>query len=438
MKSNLSRRQLIKNAAGLCVGSFAIPYFVPSSVLGKEGSTAPSNRIGLGFIGTGMRGMAHVKGMCYNPNIEILGVSDTFKSRMDAATQHIQNKTKATTCKQYADFQELLACKDIDAVFISSTTQWHGLHMALAAKAGKDIYGEKELTRTVAEGIEVCRTVRKHQRVFQVGTQQRSSIYFRLACQLALNGYLGKLHTIRVSVPGGRSVPKAPAIAVPEGFDYKMWQGPAPLAPYNEFRVNKDGWGWSHPWYHIRDYCVGWIAAWGVHHLDIAQWGAPSLINGIVEVKGTGQGPAENSQSDALVGWEAELTTQDGIRVIFTDNKKYEQGCRFEGDKGWAHVTRGNIKTEPGDLRRTKFPDSDTLLYKSKHHTDNFIECVKSREDPVSNVESGHTATTLANICDIAIRLKRTLKWDWSKQQFVNDAEANKMLASSFNNGWTW
>ncbi len=435
-QSTLSRRQLVKNAAGMCISSFSIPYFVPSTVLGKGDSITPSNRIGLGFIGTGMKGLMHVKAMCHDPNVEIRGVSDTYMSRMDAATQYIQGKRSSSNCKQYADFRDLLACNDIDAVFISSPGHWHGLHMMLAAKAGKDIYGEKELTRTVAEGIEVCQTVRKHKRVFQVGTQQRSDYYFHFACQLALNGYLGKLHTIRVSVPGGRSVPKSPTIPVPEGFDYRMWQGPAPLIPYNEYRVNKADWGWSHPWYHIRDYCIGWISAWGVHHLDIAQWGAPSLIDGIVEIKGSGQGPAEGSQSDALVAWEAELTTQDGLRMIFTDTSKYGQGCRFEGDKGWVHVRRGNVKTGPVSLRRTKFTDSDTLLYKSEHHTDNFIECVKSRKDPVSSVESGHTATTLASIADIAIQLNRTLQWDWNKQQFINDPEANKMLLFSLENGW--
>jgi len=181
----------------------------------------------------------------------------------------------------------MLARQDIDAVVIATPEHWHGLTMKAAVEAGKDVYGEKALTLTVGEGRALCDAVRRYGRVFQVGTQQRSMRNFRFACELVRNGYIGKLHTVKVGVPGGHVLSNSPTIAVPAGFDYDTWLGPAPYKPYNAIRCSSPS-----GWYHIYDYCAGWIQSWGVHHMDIALWGAPGLLNSALEVEGTAVFPA--------------------------------------------------------------------------------------------------------------------------------------------------
>lgn len=208
-KQKTGRRQFLQKALGITACSAVFPSVIPSLVLGKEGSTAPNDRITLGFIGTGLRARAHMKNFLSLNEAQIIAVSDTFESRRNWIKQAIEthyakikNKGHYKGCDTYNDFRDLLVRKDIDAVVISSPQHWHGLHMKMSAEAGKDIYGEKALTRTIAEGRAVCDTVRRYGTVFQVGTQQRSSRNFRFACELVRNGYIGRLHTITVAVPG--------------------------------------------------------------------------------------------------------------------------------------------------------------------------------------------------------------------------------------------
>jgi predicted dehydrogenase len=295
-------------------------------------------------------------------------------------------------------------------------------------KNGKDVYCEKAMTLTVAEGRAVVDAVRRHGRVFQLGTQQRSGGNFRFACELARNGYLGKVHTVQVGVPGGRSLPNAPPSPVPPDLDYEMWLGPAPEKPYNKIKC-------SYNWYFIFDYCVGWIQSWGVHHVDIAQWGAPSLREGKIDVEGTATFPTDGL-ADTSISWQVVFTKPDGLKFSFTDNRKHPQGCRFIGDEGWVHVNRGGIKAEPASLLKTALKPSDEHLYRSGSHHGNWLECIRTRRDPVADVEQGHTATSLTLIADITTRLGRKLTWDWDAETFVGDAAANRMLHRPMRAPW--
>jgi predicted dehydrogenase len=429
-KKHLSRRQFLKRAALVASGVVGFPYLVRSSALGKAGGVAASERITLGFIGLGIRGTTHVRTFLGYPEAQIVVVCDLFQSRREAAKKRIEEGYGRRGCEMYSDFREMLGREDIDAVVIATPEHWHSLTMIAAAKAGKDVYGEKALTLTVPEGRALCETVRRYGCVFQVGTQQRSSRNFRFACELARNGYLGKLHTVKVGVPGGHALPDATTIPVPDGFDYDMWLGPAPAAPYDAVRCTS-----PEGWYHIYDYCAGWIQSWGVHHIDTALWGAPGLLTSPVEVEGTAVFPAEGLGNTSLT-WRVEFVNAGGLRLSFSDNGYHKQGCRFEGEKGWVHVNRSGIWAEPESLLEVTIGPEEEHLYESKNHHANFLQCVRSRRDPAAPVEAGHAATTATLVADIATRLGRKVIWDWKSESFLNDEQANRMLKRSMRSPW--
>jgi len=426
--AGMSRRDFLARSAAVV----AAPYVLPASVLGLGGAVAPSERIGVGFIGVGSRGSAHVRTLVGYPDVQILAACDPFQSKREQVKQLVEEryggKGGYRGCDTYGDFRELIARDDIDVVVIASPEYWHALHAAMAAEAGKDVYVEKALSLTVHEGRALVNRVRRCGRVLQVGTQQRSSPPFRFACELARNGYLGKLHTIKVGVPGSRALEEVPPAPVPPGLDYDMWLGPAPYTPYNEIKC-------SFNWYFIYDYCVGWIQSWGVHHIDIAQWGAPTLATGRLKVKGTATFPA-TGLGNTSVTWRVKYRTADGLVLDFSDNTYHEQGCRFEGDEGWVHVNRGGIKAEPASLPGATIKPNEEHLYESVNHHQNFLECVRTRRDPAAPVEAGHAATTLTLIGDIATRLGRELVWDWDTERFVDAEDANRMLKRSMRSPW--
>lgn len=427
-----SRRRFISGA----LAAFAVPYIVPSSVLGAPNRAAPSERIRIGIIGMGSRGNDHLGAYLGKGNAQVMAVCDPYQAKREGskkrAEQRYASEIGAGTykgCAAYADFRELVTRDDIDAVAIASPEYWHALHSTWAMLNGKDVYQEKAMTLTVAEGRALIENVRRHQRIFQLGTQQRSDGNFRHACELARNGYLGKLHTVKVSVPGGRALGVAQPKPVPADIDYEMWLGPAPYRPFNDQLC-------SFNWYFIYDFCIGWIGSWGVHHIDIALWGAPVLAEKPIEIEGSAVFPKEG-QADTSISWKVDVAAADGLKMHFTDDGNGRHGARFEGDKGWVHVTRGGIQAEPASLLKLNFSPNDERLYVSNDHIGNFLDCIRSRRDPVAPVEAGHQATTMTILSDIATRTRRKLTWDWKAERFQNDDVANTMLARPMRSPWT-
>jgi len=428
----ITRRRFLAGAAAAA----AAPYIVPASALGADGRAAPSERIGVGILGLGDRGNAHLKSLIQNAGVQVLAVCDPFEDKREAARKFAETayadraaRGEYKGCLATSDFRQVLARPDVDAIVIAAPEFWHGLMGAGAVAAGKDVYGEKALTLTIAEGRALVSAVRRHARIYQVGTQQRSDRNFRFACELARNGYLGKLQKVEVAVPGGRALPGAMPKPVPPGLDYEMWLGPAPWTPYNDLKC-------SFNWYFIYDYCVGWIQSWGVHHIDIALWGEPSLAAGQVQVEGTAVFPTDGL-ANTSVTWNVSVVTPDGLHLHFTDDKAQRHGCRFEGDKGWVHVVRGGIKAEPESLLKEDLKPSDERLYESNNHHGNFLECIRTRRDPVSPVEAGHAATTLTIVSDIATRLGRKVTWDWQAEKFIGDEAANRYLSRPMRAPWS-
>jgi len=428
-----SRRRFL---GGVAAG-IAAPWFVRGSALGADGRTPPSDRIRTGHIGVGGRGSSHFGACLGNPAVQVMSACDPYGSKREARQKQANRRYadaigKGTYkgCDATADFREVVTRDDIDAVFIASPEFWHALHAIWAMRYGKDVYCEKAMTLTFYESQAVRDTVRRHARVYQLGTQQRSDRNFRFAAELAINGYLGKLHTVKVAVPGGsHGLPVAQPKPPPPGLDYEMWLGPAPWKPYTDIHC-------SFNWYFIYDYCIGWIGSWGVHHVDSALWGAPAFHEGKVELEGTAKFP-EQGLGNCSYAWNVNILAENGLRMLFTDDRAQPHGVRFEGDRGWVHVVRGGIKAEPQSLLKLKLKPTDRHLYVSHNHHGNFFECMRTRRDPVADVDAGLRATGLTILADIATRVGRKVVFDWTAERFVDDDVANSYLRRPMRRPWT-
>ena len=422
----LTRRNFLATTAG----ALTAPLFIPSRVLGRGGSVAPSEKIAIGSIGLGQRGGSHLQALLPRNEVQIVGVCDVFRTKADAAQKKVNEHYGAPGCKAYQDFRELLARPDLDAVVIAAPENWHALISIAALKAGKDVYCEKALSLTVAEGRAVCNAVARHGRVFQAGTQQRSDRNFRFACELARNGYLGKLQTVTVGVPSGKRVLHLPVTPPPADLDYDLWLGPAPFKPHRDNLC-------TYNWYFLTDYCAGWIQSWGVHHMDIGLWGAPALTASTLAVEGTAEFLTEGD-ADVSFGWAVNLTTPEGLRMQFHDDASspFGHGCRFTGDRGWVHVTRGGVKAEPAELLQTVLKPTDEHLYVSREHQTNFLECIRSRREPGAPARVCHAATTATLVADIASRLGRKLTWDWKTERFAGNPAADRLLNRTMRSPW--
>ncbi len=433
MNTRLVRREALR---ALVAG--AAPFIVPARVLGR-GAPPPSERLGVAVIGAGERGRGHLIELAGFPEVRVVAICDAdlarARSARDAAAA--QGRIPAE-CAVAQDFREVLARPDLDAITIAAPEHWHATMAIAAMKAGRDVYCEKALSRTVAEGRAICETVRRTGRVLQAGTQQRSDPRFRFACELARNGRLGRVHTVTVAVPGGHlrlrdgvSALVLPVAPPPPSLDYDLWIGPAPMKPHREGLC-------SYYWYFFSDYCAGWMQSWGVHHLDIALWGSPSLGAGRIRVEGAAMW-LDEGDPDVPFGWDITVTAADGVRLRFYDDTRspYGHGVRFEGDRGWVHVVRGGIRADPPSLLEETIRPHETRLRVSTHHMADFLECIRTRREPAAPAEVCHAATTLSLICDIAARCGRPLVWDWAAERFVDDPSADRHLARAARAPWT-
>ncbi|MDO5580790.1 MAG: Gfo/Idh/MocA family oxidoreductase [Planctomycetia bacterium] len=460
-----SRRQFLSTLGK--TGALAVPMMVPGAVLGKDGQLPPSERITIAVLGVGNRGRGSIGAMRPLPDHQVVAIAEAREDRGLSACRDVESfysnrlgKESYKGCKLYRDFRDILLRDDIDAVWGTICDHWHGPLYSRIIESGKDIYGEKPLTRWVGQGIKVKKLVRQYGTIFQVGTQQRSEPHFRLACMLARNGYLGKISEVQVAAPGGTKIPAVPSCDPPKGFDWDMWSGPAPLLPFDPRRVEWLG------LYMIEHYCAGFITNWGVHHLDIAGWGVPEVFEKPFWLDGSGVLP-DSGMADTWISWQMTMNYDSGLVMKFVNSgNPYKQGCKFIGDEGWVHVNRSGItasnpkllglaaptesdgtaflKTNDPRLFAVKLTDAKEQLHVSPYypgaytaHTADFFQSMRTRKDPVSPVEQGHYATTLGNISDICLRLGRKLRWNPAKDEFVNDDEANLMRFRAERSPWT-
>jgi len=323
------------------------------------------------------------------------------------------------------DFREVMARPDVDAVLIATPDHWHTLISLAALKAGKDVYCEKPLTLTIAEGRILADAARRYGRVFQTGSQQRSSQRFRFACELVRNGRIGKLQAIKVVIPPGRATTVQPAQPVPEGFDYDTWLGPAPWEPYTELRCHYN-------FRFILDYSGGQVTNFGAHDLDIAQWALDMDTAGPTEVEGRGIYPTDGLYTTP-VSVDFTFTYANGVKL---NCKTGSSLCRFEGTDGWVEVDRGKIVSGPANLVKTVLGPGEVHLYESKDHWTNFLDCVRTRRPTICPAETGHRSATCCHLANIAMQLERKLKWDPAAERFVNDPEADRLISRSMRGPW--
>ena len=447
-KKKIDRRMFLKKAGAGVLGAVGLPYVVPSSVFGAKGVVPPSEKIVMGFIGVGSMGGGHLRTFLRYNDVQAVAVCDLREMFRQKALETVR-RYNGKSCKAYHDFRELLAREDIDAVTVVTPDHWHGLIGIEAAHNGKDMYYEKPLAMSVAEGRAVRNAVNRYGVVFQFGTQQRSDDRFRFACELVCNERIGKLHTIMVGSHASATCPNQPNEPTPDRdqFDYDTWLGPAPWAPYTYQRCASRAMGTLGMWTFIHDYSLGGLGgAWGIHPVDIAQWGNAADDTGPVEIQGTGIIPGDGL-ADTPVEWEVEHIYTNGVKMIHMNTKtalkRAKQfslnnglGILFLGTEGWVLVERGFLDAEPKSLLTATIGPDEVRLPRSNNHRRNFIECIKSRQQTVCPVEMAVRSDTVCHLDDIAIRLGRKLRWDPQREEFINDEQANRMLSRPMRSPW--
>ncbi len=404
---------------------------VPASVLGKGGAKAPNDRVQLGCVGVGGMGTGNLKAFLQDERVEVVAICDVDAKHRQAALK----TAKLKAASGYNDFRELLARKDIDALMIATPDHWHALITGAALKGGKDVYCEKPLAASIAEGRYVSDLVKQHQRVLQCGTWRRSGIYTRMACQWAVNGYLGELKRIEVGVPakfeirGGFSGMEKPQ-PVPKGFDYQLWLGPARESPYTAARCH-----FNFRW--VNDYAPGYITDWGAHFLDVAQWGNDTDSTAPVKIKATDVYQRDSGIYDAPEGFRIDYQYANGVEMsMISTHDESKWGTRFIGDQGWAFTENNKLETSPKEIRRIKLKESDKHLYVSNNHHRNFIDCVYSRKETAAPAEAAHRAATCCQLGAIAAALGKELTYDPEKESFPGNEAANKLLKRAMRGEW--
>jgi predicted dehydrogenase len=445
-----SRRTFLKTAGRGAAAAAALagfPAIVPASVLGAN---APGNRINVGAIGAGRISRGHdLPGIWQHDVARIMAVCDLDSRRVADAKTLVNGYYAKTTGKPYdgvttyTDYRELLANKDVDAVVISTPDHWHAIIAIHAVEAGKDVYLQKPASLTIAEGRALSDAVHRSGRIFQIGSQQRSSPQFRYAAELVRNGRIGQLKTVQVGLPGDPSGDPEPEMPVPKNLNYEAWLGSTPYVYYTEKRVHPQV-GYDRPgWLRCEQFGAGMITGWGAHHVDSAHWGMDTEYTGPVEIWGRAEFP-KSGLWDVHGPFRTEAVYANGVRMIISGD--FPNGVRFEGTGGWIFVSRGNetvtasdpvsklqdpqalASSDPKIITSVIGPNEIHLPVSKEHHL-NWLESIRSRQHPIAPVEVAHRSCSACLLHHIAMKTGRKLTWDPVKERFKNDDAANAMLS---------
>lgn len=430
-----TRRRFLSSSL-LAIGvSAAIPEIIPSTALGNGETPAPSNRITIGFIGTGRQTIyANIPGFLREKDAQCVAVCDVDSWRLELAKKFIEDYYAKNSvsgaykgCATFSDFRQLLSRPDIDAVMISTPDHWHVPIAISAINSGKDVACEKPLTRSIAEGRKLADLVMAKKRVFRTDSEFRSSKSFHKAAQIARNGKLGKLQKIIVGLPKDDTLPMQPPMPVPPELDYDIWLGPAPEAPYTEKRVHPRHDARGRPgWICIRDYADGMLANWGAHLNDIALWGADLEHSGPIEISATAKFPPKNNLWNVFLEINATFVFANGLQLICKTDKPY---IRFEGTEGWFQVNYPNQVDTSNEALLSWEPSSNDILLPFKHSEKrDFLDAVKSRTRPLYDCETGHRISSLSHLALASAELGRKIKWDPIHETVIADEEAATLL----------
>ncbi len=454
----LSRRHFIRNSAFATAGIFTIPTILPAHFQIKG---SQNDKINIGVIGCGRIARSNdIPETLKYDTARIIAVCDVDSKRVKEGKEFVEQlylektgKKDFVNVKMYEDFRDMIADTDIDAVIVSTPDHWHALPAIAAAKAGKDIYLQKPLSLTIQEGRALSDTINRTGRILQVGSQQRSQNpwpQFHRACELVRNGRIGEIKTIQVGLPGDPAGNEEPEMPIPENLNYDMWLGSTPYAYYTEKRVHPQA-DYSRPgWLRIEQFGSGMITGWGAHHIDTAHWGMGTEYTGPIEVEGEAEFPKSglwNVHGD----FKIKSKYANGVDMFIGGGNP--NGVRFEGTEGWIFVSRGAVKVTSSDpetpdksLNALDASDQKILdsaigpneihLYKSEEQHGNWLDCIRSRKQPVASAEKGHRSCSACLISHISMKLPRKLYWDPLNERFKNDDEANSMLARDMRIPW--
>ncbi|MDP8244857.1 MAG: Gfo/Idh/MocA family oxidoreductase [Candidatus Hinthialibacter antarcticus] len=423
-QSNFSRRNFLKS-------TFAAPMFISASAMGTFGNVAPSNRIVMGCIGVGSQGTGDMRNFMRRDEAYIRAVCDVDGSHRKRAKQSVDEFNDNSDCAAYVDFRELLERDDLDAVLIAVPDHWHALPAIAAAKRGLDVYGEKPLSRSIRESRAICDAVRRYGRVWQTGSQQRSEGNFQHACELVRNEKIGAIHTVEVGLPGGGSTDLKPTKPAPEDLDWDRWLGPAPWREYCDFGRDRCHWDWR--W--IMDYSGGQLTDWAGHHIDIAHWGMGYDQTGPVEISGSAEYPREGLY-DTATSYSFVCKYKTGVTINISSSNR--GGTKWIGENGWVWVNRGAIEASDENLlKKDCIGPNDTRLYQSRDHFQNFLDCVKSRQETICPAETGCRSISVGHLGEITMLLNRKIRWNPDTETIIDDPEANALLGRAYRKPWT-
>jgi len=438
-----NRRDFIKKYGIATTGIILVPTIIPACSRGKEGHVAPSDRINMAFIGAGNQAGNDAREFLKDERLQITTICDVNKESPgywngkvagrefikkqvdDFYSEKFGKKYKSTI--GVIDFREVIQNKEIDVVEIVTPDHWHAIPVLMAAAAKKDIYCQKPLALTIPEGRAMSNSVKKHNIIFQTGSQRRSQPKFRKLCEVVRNGRVGKLHTATCTLPAGtpdygRTGHLTDPTKVPKTFDYDMWLGPAPDAPYSPARTHV-----NYRW--VLDYSGGQLTDWGGHFNDMAQWGMGTDDTGPVRIQNARGNWVDHPVWNTANRFYFECIYANGVKLIIKSGE--DTGVKFEGSEGWI-----SNREDPQKLMETEIGTDEIHLYKSDNHYRNFIDCVLSRKETAAPAEIGHRSITMSHLGNIAMQLEQDLDWDPESERFLNNGAANLMLPREMREPW--
>lgn len=440
----LSRRRFLKSA----VGMVAAPCFIPAHVLGRDGGVPPSNRLAIAAIGVGGQGRYHLRHNTGRKDVQIVAVADVDRRHLDQASTILENAYGSTQNIRFMqDFRELLSMKDqFDVALIATPDHTHAICSLAMLRAGKDVYCEKPLTRTVLEGRVIADTAQQFGRILQTGSHERSNARARYVADVVRNGYLGRIHRVDVNMPNTshERIPPQKPVDPPAELDYDLWLGPAPHRPYfysdltsSLFNTNYQR---CHFWFRYQlDYATGEMSDRGAHILDLVQMILDKDDTGPVELWGTGNDNID-SEFDTFMDYEFGYKYADGVEIMGTSNgTNATRGLTVHGDNGWinVHVHGCRLTASDPKLLEIEFKPSDITVGRIDGHHQNFYDAVRHRGPVVASAEVGHRTASVCHILTTAMQLGRPLKWDPVAEQFPEDPEANRLLHYKYREPWT-
>ncbi|MDR2863046.1 MAG: Gfo/Idh/MocA family oxidoreductase [Puniceicoccales bacterium] len=430
----LSRRRFLQRAGMAVAAGVVFPSIIPARALGRDGNVSPSNRITVGTVGTG-QGMDSIRRFASYSDVQVVAICDLHKGRREGAVKDVNNRYKNNSVKGYADFREMFAKAGLDAVVVAPPDHWHAIIAIAAARAGLDIYGEKPVAHTIAEGRAIANAVKQHARIWQTGSWQRSTSNFYQAVNLVRNGAIGKVSRVHVGTLAtqngfsrslGSKKNANDRLPSKVDFDYDFWLGPAREMEYDS-RFTVYSWRW------ILNFGGGNLMDWVGHHVDIAHWGMGYDETGPVKVVGTGE-YSTKAPWDAEVKYKYECTYADGN--VISVGSSHASGTKFfgEGDK-WIYVDRGRLTASEPSILSTRV-GADVPVYNSRDHWRNFIDGVKTRKETITPIEIGHRSASIGHLGHIAVQTGRTINWDPATETIKDDPGASALLSPNYRSPW--